>query len=743
VRRISVCLLAASLCAAARAQSIRTGVPLGVPAAGSGAAQAGAAGQAAASAPAAALNPKAGGLPPALTLPYAAPVLPSIGPQFPRSGMPAVVAGGKGANPDTEGSRQSDRALILGVRKRIRALVSGLREGRVWDELERLARSAFEDDDGVRTESARVLLRFIGDPQLIVQSRGFIASVGLGDAVGLDAVSRAVFQARPPDAGRKELMNRLKSNSSVEFDEALPRVKPRTRKLLLATPRFRLRELPAQSGMVERRDGEPDARGAGARNFGLPTYVRIQPPEAIGGGRSASVAKHLSMADQVRSDGPRVLSKRESILFRAGRSAPSSTLANARKNSREHENFGKASALVDRWLRNGEDLDLDKIQALGRALLEGTEHRRDAGRLRDFHNGLDLLGRSVPFAAWDLLPAYLEDFMAWYGANQDRMHPVQLAVLAYQQFVRIHPLVNTNGRAGRLIMDFILLKNGYLPPMFEILDRRTITDHSASVIEEVCLGIVRSVEALRPSAAQRLTWMIPDLVLFDWDDTLADNDRVERAAWEETVRQLRGKAASFEEQDHVWRTDRDAYYRRYFPGVPRRVVDETWDGLVAAARQGRPIGGKRYDDVPTLPGARDVLAALKARGVRLAVVSNKSEQQLLMEVERSGLRRYFDRVQGHTDRRKTKPSPQPVIEALEAMGIPPGNVWFVGDELTDMLASNQAGIRRVLIGGRSRSRVQAIEAAQDPAGPIVYANGHRELLAAVRRLPRPRRARRS
>ena len=259
--RIPVCLLAASLCAAARAQSIRTGAPLRVPAAGSGAAQAGAAGQAAASAPADALNPTAGGLPPALTLPYAAPVLPSIGPQLPRSGMSVVVAGGKGANSDTEGFRQSDRALILGVRKRIRALVAGLREGRVWDELERLARNAFADGDGVQTESARVLLRFIGDPQLIVQSRGFIASVGLGDAVDLDAVSRAVFQARPPDAGRKELMSRLKSNSSVEFDEALPRVKPRTRKLFLATPRFRLRGTARAIGDGRRAGRKPDARG--------------------------------------------------------------------------------------------------------------------------------------------------------------------------------------------------------------------------------------------------------------------------------------------------------------------------------------------------------------------------------------------------------------------------------------------------------------------------------------------------
>ena len=176
--------------------------------------------------------------------------------------------------------------------------------------------------------------------------------------------------------------------------------------------------------------------------------------------------------------------------------AASRTLAKKSRDAGEDENFRRASALVNEWVRKGEDLDLDKLQALSRILLEGTGHRREAGRLREADNSLTPGGRHVFFGSWENLPAYLEDLMTWYDGNKRGMHPVKLAALTYQQFVRIHPLVNANGRTGRLVMDFILQRNGYLPPSFDEPDTRTILDHAAVVIEQVGLGIRASAAAL-------------------------------------------------------------------------------------------------------------------------------------------------------------------------------------------------------------------------------------------------------
>ena len=48
------------------------------------------------------------------------------------------------------------------------------------------------------------------------------------------------------------------------------------------------------------------------------------------------------------------------------------------------------------------------------------------------------------------------------------MHPFELAALAHLKFVKVHPFRDGNGRISRLIMNFVLLKNGY--PLLNIFD---------------------------------------------------------------------------------------------------------------------------------------------------------------------------------------------------------------------------------------------------------------------------------
>jgi len=53
--------------------------------------------------------------------------------------------------------------------------------------------------------------------------------------------------------------------------------------------------------------------------------------------------------------------------------------------------------------------------------------------------------------------------LKWLSANKGKLHPLVLAIIFHHKFEKIHPFMDGNGRTGRMIMNFILMKNN-LPP---------------------------------------------------------------------------------------------------------------------------------------------------------------------------------------------------------------------------------------------------------------------------------------
>jgi len=65
----------------------------------------------------------------------------------------------------------------------------------------------------------------------------------------------------------------------------------------------------------------------------------------------------------------------------------------------------------------------------------------------------------------------MASLLRWYSINKKKLHPLVVASYFYNDFERIHPFVDGNGRVGRLLMNFILHKNKF--PMINIPQRRT------------------------------------------------------------------------------------------------------------------------------------------------------------------------------------------------------------------------------------------------------------------------------
>jgi Fic family protein len=60
-----------------------------------------------------------------------------------------------------------------------------------------------------------------------------------------------------------------------------------------------------------------------------------------------------------------------------------------------------------------------------------------------------------------LVQKEMESLFIWYHRNKFNLHPVQLAAEFHQKLVSIHPFIDGNGRTSRLMMNLILIQNGY------------------------------------------------------------------------------------------------------------------------------------------------------------------------------------------------------------------------------------------------------------------------------------------
>ena len=121
-------------------------------------------------------------------------------------------------------------------------------------------------------------------------------------------------------------------------------------------------------------------------------------------------------------------------------------------------------------------------------------------------------------------------------------------------------------------------------------------------------------------------------------------------------------------------------------------------------------GAHMFDKTAPYPGMPQLLARLHARGVRMAVYSNKAD-----EFAGEVVARYFDPalfalVRGARPGVPTKPAPEGTRALLAALGADPaaGDVLYVGDSNVDVATAHNAGLPccGVLWGFRTKQELQ-------------------------------------
>ncbi|HJV75525.1 MAG TPA: phosphoglycolate phosphatase [Noviherbaspirillum sp.] len=91
------------------------------------------------------------------------------------------------------------------------------------------------------------------------------------------------------------------------------------------------------------------------------------------------------------------------------------------------------------------------------------------------------------------------------------------------------------------------------------------------------------------------------------------------------------------------------------------------------------------------PGVREGLEELRAKGLRLACVTNKPIAFATPLLEKTGLNRHFEIVYGGDSLPKKKPDPYPLLKVCEDFALQPRQVVAIGDSSNDAQAARAAG----------------------------------------------------
>ncbi|MFP8579865.1 phosphoglycolate phosphatase [Klebsiella pasteurii] len=91
------------------------------------------------------------------------------------------------------------------------------------------------------------------------------------------------------------------------------------------------------------------------------------------------------------------------------------------------------------------------------------------------------------------------------------------------------------------------------------------------------------------------------------------------------------------------------------------------------------------------PAVADTLGALHAKGLPLALVTNKPTPFVAPILASLDIAKYFTVVIGGDDVKNKKPHPEPLLLVAEKLGLAPGELLFVGDSRNDIQAAKAAG----------------------------------------------------
>lgn len=192
-----------------------------------------------------------------------------------------------------------------------------------------------------------------------------------------------------------------------------------------------------------------------------------------------------------------------------------------------------------------------------------------------------------------------------------------------------------------------------------------------------------------------------DLIVWDWDGTLADStgmiaEAVVLAAEQVGLPKLELQAA----RNIIGLGLRESIHALFgdIPAEQAQALAKQYSANYFAGEQA----------IPLFSGVQDTITELSRRGYKLAVATGKGRRGLNLALDRSGVKQYFQATRT-VDECFSKPHPQMLDELMDHLVTTPERTLMIGDSTYDLQMAQNAGVQSlgVTFGAHTREKLLA------------------------------------
>jgi pyrophosphatase PpaX len=208
-------------------------------------------------------------------------------------------------------------------------------------------------------------------------------------------------------------------------------------------------------------------------------------------------------------------------------------------------------------------------------------------------------------------------------------------------------------------------------------------------------------------------------VLFDLDGTLIDSERLILSSYRHTMQEHLGHVPP----EEIWKSTIGQPLV-----VQMKMFARSEDQAAAMIQTYVDHNLAHHDDyVLPFPGVRSVVEVVRESGRSLGIVTSKKRRATHMGLARCDLpAEWFEAIVTADDVKRYKPEPEPVLEALERLGVSACQAMYVGDSTHDMRSGRAAGVATAaaLWGPYTRTQLE-------PTAPDLWLAEPGDLLPAL------------